>query len=1245
MLVFILDGGFFYGLFILNYKLNEVLQMKGYLLNFYKFSPSYNEKMNTIEMKGFNRSIVWSVFDRLEIKQIENFAEYRKSDAGEKNWLGERQFAMLYELKEDAYKLMFNTTDDECKFVLDIEKGENNKNIRFFGVTFIDFTQSFHAFFYGQKENDIGSYMHEIITEAINNIVAKSAIPQDEIAFEVYGILGGQDLAIIWLTNQFEYIAKILEALRNSSTQNGIRAVANVSSIIGINDINNKDICFDDVNGKLLVKLTKRETYDDELVKNAIKDIFASEFKDKEPELHTLFGEHDLLFEIPANKFIPQLYKRAGLFNTKSAKFSQNFIQSKTEIVILGNYNDEVDYQFPVEVSQSQTEESLALDVESKKIFNKIEDIVSSECFEKAYYLQETLWLLYEDFLKNITSSFSYPWSCDLYYQFEESMNYLAELVKSNKSKFEMYDNIHNIISSMRQMMLHVAQANRLFFEVPNTHLRHTGSYSKILHMYYGVVKKYLEMAYCISKYDVQSSIIPFISFDVTPIAKSEYCDFISTYKNIIVRIELPYDALVNIPKYIKLLAHEIYHYISPRDRKKRNLLVASISFSLMIGQIAGRYMDNKLRKNWEKEQKDNWIIGFQNIVRGHALNYFVDNLDCLDKYIEESESVWDEYFKQFDQFFENEFFDNNNFIGLLYNWICSAVNQMNEKSTDENVPIDTEKEFNKKIVADKDKLIYYPLDRDIRYALREARADYFMIQATEMSFEEYINYLVDYRELMESDDDDIAQRARCAFGIDLHLRQEINEKTKSVKNDAEYNDQVYEVLKESSHFSDDKIKKLAEDYIEIKTAFRMYDKAFEFYFKSMDFDTIKNDCPQFKKQLEETRQLLASDSKNCFFDNVKYVEKFQKQEILRVLEKEKEDYGKITVQRPSVNLDSIKINLKEIKLDRKPVLLTKATDLSELLESISKEIQSISDKGETQIWFRGHENIKYLLIPGLYRMKDKKKYFYTGAKTRRETLESLLDLFKVKAYNVPELIDKTLNDDVRVMAAMQHYAVPTNLLDWTTSVFTAIYFALMNEINGQDGKDEEDAVIYILNPIRMNMVRNRIYKSNVLNVKGFKQTQYPIPAITSQKELFDGYLPTSEIKEDDSLLPIAGYVPFDNPRIKAQLGTFTIFGLDNQKNCYGEDIQEDKVNKQVDFSKCSLWDMQEKYEEVCKSNRDWTYKKFLARVVIDGKSKLKIANFLRSLGMTKSGYFPELENLSHDLTSQVLQYLNIEDK
>ena len=68
--------------------------------------------------------------------------------------------------------------------------------------------------------------------------------------------------------------------------------------------------------------------------------------------------------------------------------------------------------------------------------------------------------------------------------------------------------------------------------------------------------------------------------------------------------------------------------------------------------------------------------------------------------------------------------------------------------------------------------------------------------------------------------------------------------------------------------------------------------------------------------------------------------------------------------------------------------------------------------------------------------------------------------------------------------------------------------------------------------------------KVNVLNAKNFKQIQYPIPAIASEKSLFAGYLPNSKRNEDDFLFPIAGYVPFDNSRIKAQLRHFYYFWI-----------------------------------------------------------------------------------------------------
>ena len=124
--------------------------MKGYLLNFYKFSPTNvdNSHSNGDE---FVRSIVWSTFDRLEVRDIITFDEYRLSKFSEKNWIGERQFAMIYELDENYNSLLYNKEqDDECRFVFDALK--NNDRMRFFGVTLIDFTPEIHQFFYGCKD-------------------------------------------------------------------------------------------------------------------------------------------------------------------------------------------------------------------------------------------------------------------------------------------------------------------------------------------------------------------------------------------------------------------------------------------------------------------------------------------------------------------------------------------------------------------------------------------------------------------------------------------------------------------------------------------------------------------------------------------------------------------------------------------------------------------------------------------------------------------------------------------------------------------------------------------------------------------------------------------------------------------------------------------------------------------------------------------------------------------------------------
>lgn len=53
-------------------------------------------------------------------------------------------------------------------------------------------------------------------------------------------------------------------------------------------------------------------------------------------------------------------------------------------------------------------------------------------------------------------------------------------------------------------------------------------------------------------------------------------------------------------------------------------------------------------------------------------------------------------------------------------------------------------------------------------------------------------------------------------------------------------------------------------------------------------------------------------------------------------------------------------------------------------------------------IWFRGHKDSSYKLIPSLYRMKDQENKFYKAK--LREVFESLYNAFRVKAFGATEI-------------------------------------------------------------------------------------------------------------------------------------------------------------------------------------------------------------------------------------------------
>lgn len=165
------------------------------------------------------------------------------------------------------------------------------------------------------------------------------------------------------------------------------------------------------------------------------------------------------------------------------------------------------------------------------------------------------------------------------------------------------------------------------------------------------------------------------------------------------------------------------------------------------------------------------------------------------------------------------------------------------------------------------------------------------------------------------------------------------------------------------------------------------------------------------------------------------------------------------------------------------------------------------SELGDPEIiWFRGHGNEKYYLLPSLLRYKnglDKEQYLFH--KFRR---------FSEKVFPHKESEWETLFD-------MQHYGLPTRLLDWTETFGIALYFAAYNH-NGLKG---DHAAIYLLDPLKLNRESSlsRIFK-----------IPYEEGDFSYSKIYWEG-------KPFKAPAPIAIEPIFRNDRILAQRGMFTV--------------------------------------------------------------------------------------------------------
>lgn len=191
--------------------------------------------------------------------------------------------------------------------------------------------------------------------------------------------------------------------------------------------------------------------------------------------------------------------------------------------------------------------------------------------------------------------------------------------------------------------------------------------------------------------------------------------------------------------------------------------------------------------------------------------------------------------------------------------------------------------------------------------------------------------------------------------------------------------------------------------------------------------------------------------------------------------------------------------------------------------------IETLHTASGRLLWYRGCGRSSYQLLPTLYRHPTKRSIQDIA------TLEKQL-MMRFRQRSIP-LLNRELKDDWDTLFFMQHYGVPTRLLDWTENPFIGFYFAVMSAPfrvkatsrgRGQI-RFQADAAVWVLDPVAWNShaLRHQKFDRGVLS-----------PA----DEALQGYRPLTKFADMNNH-PVALYGAHNSPRIVAQRGVFTIFG------------------------------------------------------------------------------------------------------
>lgn len=193
--------------------------------------------------------------------------------------------------------------------------------------------------------------------------------------------------------------------------------------------------------------------------------------------------------------------------------------------------------------------------------------------------------------------------------------------------------------------------------------------------------------------------------------------------------------------------------------------------------------------------------------------------------------------------------------------------------------------------------------------------------------------------------------------------------------------------------------------------------------------------------------------------------------------------------------------------------------------------------------WYRGERDSRWQLKSTIHRYAERRSEEFRlniapnsqeWVKYLREECKTAYREFKGEAW---PLLAERERSDWGILFAMQHFSLPTRLLDWTESFACAVFFAQL------DRKPEDEASIWVLDPCGLNKQSFGSYGLVALE-EGTEPANVDVGL----------WHPKRLISQEGQLGSIAAVPIYTNPRMVQQRARFTLMGdsslpLDQQWN------------------------------------------------------------------------------------------------